>query len=253
MTISRDHTSDLNTPIQIQWVYNWWHRDWADLSKQPNTCVNIDRAQQQYVGGPTFQIGSLTLPANQESVPLDLVRASSLNSFYEALMLRPSQVFPTTEKSGPYYFTVYNCDFDFDIRVKGDMYFRNPYGWLNGEDWPTAAVRCSHLLVDRTNSCRAALWSLHDHLHPLQPHLLRLPLAQPRVRPSFPGDDLCIARHHVGLPRYRIHYLYEHQQARSDLYGRPRRRVGAHSTLIYASITDAPRSSLLPAARPSSA
>ena len=58
----------------------------------------------------------------------------------------PPKLFYISEKSGPYYITFYNCDPSVDIRVKGTMFFRNPYGWLYGEDWPSAAVRLSTCL-----------------------------------------------------------------------------------------------------------
>lgn len=140
MSISRDRTSDLSQSIEIQWVYYWYKRDWADQSSLPGNCVSISRADPQYVGGPTFQIGSFTLPAGQQSINLDLVRAYTASWIF--LKLTASiKLFPTLEKSGPYYIRIYNCDFNFDLRVEGKMYFRNPYGWLNGEDWPSAAVR----------------------------------------------------------------------------------------------------------------
>lgn len=76
MSISRDKTSDLSQPINVQWAYYWYKYDWVDQSAtQTGACLSISRADASKVGGPTFQVGSLTLPAGQESIPLDLVRA----------------------------------------------------------------------------------------------------------------------------------------------------------------------------------
>lgn len=83
MSISRDRTSDLSQSIEIQWVYYWYKRDWADQSSLPGNCISTSRADPQYVGGPTFQIGSLTLPAGQQSINLDLVRAYTASCIFK--------------------------------------------------------------------------------------------------------------------------------------------------------------------------